>query len=389
MKITAIIRLCLVGLALCTAVPSVRAAPNCNAEIGSPFIGSMALNITSINVPRDAAIGAAIYKQGFTAGAGTKFLCDIQHGTDTQVSFRVDDLLANTGIVGADSFYSGRIHKTNVPGIGVSWHVGQGNLRAIDDKPLTLTLVPGCSSPLEVGLKILTCITGNLGLGPPTLVLFKIGPVSAGRIDSTKLGKFVMSGQVLDRDGTGWSNIFTIGSLAIRGSIDIVEQTCSTPSVSVDMGSQKVSLLKGLGSATPPVNFNIALTNCPGFPGLLTDGASLTKASSTEKTDDGRRVAPVVKIRIDPQNTAVDAANGVLNLSTSASYASASGVGVQVLNEAGTPVKLSESVDLSPALLLASTTALDIKFSARYIQTANKVTPGKANAVATYTLTYQ
>lgn len=82
---------------------------------------------------------------------------------------------------------------------------------------------------------------------------------------------------------------------------------------------------------------------------------------------------------------AIDASKGVLSLT--AEKRAATGVGVQLLDESGQPWILSKEVGVPN--LEANTVSLTVKLSARYLQTAAKVTPGLANAVATYTLNYQ
>ncbi|WP_425251609.1 hypothetical protein ACPJXG_15570 [Janthinobacterium sp. NFX145] len=58
-----------------------------------------------------------------------------------------------------------------------------------------------------------------------------------------------------------------------------------------------------------------------------------------------------------------------------------------MLDASGKPWTLSK--DISVPNLKVYTTSVSIKLGARYLQTATNVTPGWANAVATYSLTYQ
>jgi type 1 fimbria pilin len=81
---------------------------------------------------------------------------------------------------------------------------------------------------------------------------------------------------------------------------------------------------------------------------------------------------------------AENAANGVLKLDNPGPY-SASGVGVQLLYN-------SAPVPLGTRMTIATTSAdgaYDIPLKARYIQTAAQIVPGKADANATFTMTYQ
>nr|WP_309139800.1 MULTISPECIES: fimbrial protein [unclassified Pseudomonas] len=82
----------------------------------------------------------------------------------------------------------------------------------------------------------------------------------------------------------------------------------------------------------------------------------------------------------------IDATNGVLSLTPGAG--TATGVGLQVLHLSGGPWMLSQN-QLLNTVLGPGTTSLNIPMSARYLQTASTITPGTANAVATYTIIYQ
>ncbi|WP_425251610.1 hypothetical protein ACPJXG_15575 [Janthinobacterium sp. NFX145] len=88
------------------------------------------------------------------------------------------------------------------------------------------------------------------------------------------------------------------------------------PNVSVPLIRHKVSSLKGIGSFTPTVTFDVHLTDCPAFPGRFNAG---TTAASPSSSQDGIIQAPSflpvnVKIRIAPGDTAIDASKGVLGL---------------------------------------------------------------------------
>ena len=66
----------------------------------------------------------------------------------------------------------------------------------------------------------------------------------------------------------------------------------------------------------------------------------------------------------------------------------ATGVGVQVATSNGTPVPLA--TNRASGLTLRTTEgSYSIPLRARYLQTANTVTPGPANASATFTIIYQ
>ena len=97
-----------------------------------------------------------------------------------------------------------------------------------------------------------------------------------------------------------------------------------------------------------------------------------------------------LQYRIDPARTAINTNNGVLSLDPGAtgSAPAATGVGVQVQNRNGNSVILGANQS-SGLTLRPNEGSYTIPLRARYLQTASKVTPGPANASATFTIIYQ
>ncbi|NVI82502.1 fimbrial protein [Janthinobacterium sp. BJB401] len=176
-------------------------------------------------------------------------------------------------------------------------------------------------------------------------------------------------------------------TLGLTGSIRVVSKTCTTSDVSVPLGRSKIMPLKGGGMSLPAVNFEIRLTDCPGFPGSIASGGGGAVSSQNGGVIGPSRSPNTRKIRIDSVATAINASKGVLSLTAEKGKRVATGVGVQLLDESGQPWILSQDVGVPN--LNANTTSLTIKLGARYLQTAAEVKPGLSNAVATYTLNYQ
>jgi type 1 fimbria pilin len=173
-------------------------------------------------------------------------------------------------------------------------------------------------------------------------------------------------------NGTG---LFPYGSqLEIVGGIPIIAPkppTCSvqTPSIAVPMGNIPVSDFSGVGSSSPRTQpVKISLT-CAGG-----DGSSPVSIYTT-LTD----------------NTNQANLTDVLSLTPSSQ---ATGVGIQIMKD-GTPLKYGPDSNApgntNQWYAGATTTAgqFDILLTAGYVQTLPTVTPGTANAVATFTMSYQ
>lgn len=138
-----------------------------------------------------------------------------------------------------------------------------------------------------------------------------------------------------------------------------LECTVTTPDVRVNLLSHATSALGGIGSTTQPVDFNVGLNGC---------AAGMS-----------------IQYTIDPATAVVSSANSVVALDASSS---ASGVGVQLLNSAGTaPFPLSTKQTLTSSSSSSMTYSIPLK--ARYYQTAASVSAGTANSSMFFTLYYQ
>lgn len=174
-------------------------------------------------------------------------------------------------------------------------------------------------------------------------------------------------------------NAFDVGSLVsgkdvsfnftnIKTGITVKDQTCSVAgdtNLPVPLGSYTTNPSSGLGSGIGQTSattaFNIQL-NCE---------ALLSGSFDVMMQLDG------------------DASGGLSDLGVVAlnSASTASGVGVQILNENQQPIALATPFNIATYPL--SSALITVPLYARYYQTAAKINPGTANAVATYTLSYQ
>ncbi|EIK59643.1 fimbrial protein [Pseudomonas lactis] len=361
-----------------------HAAVSCGVDSGGPsgIRGTMALQISSLTVPRDTPNGTQLYIQNFRqAGVGTALTCtpSILGTLGMTPHYIVRGLGANTNST-ANVYYANKIYETGVPGIGVAWKSGHVGMRAVGSAFEFGPMVNDCQVPIVSGL----CRTGQLKFDSPALVLIKTGPVGAGVINASALGMLQQNAKFHD------SPIYTLNEIGVTGSINVVSRTCQTPDVQVLMGSHKTSSLTGKGSSTPEVVFHIPFANCPGFPGYYgnTSAGNVPSSSENGVINSGVLVNNTISFRIEPMTTPIDATNGVLSLTTGAGMAT--GVGVKITYPKGKIIPLYQNQEIlfSP-LIGADTTGFSLSFAARYVQTADKVTPGQANAVATYTIIYK
>ncbi|WP_081077714.1 fimbrial protein [Burkholderia stagnalis] len=193
--------------------------------------------------------------------------------------------------------------------------------------------------------------------------LIKTGPITAGGVISGEVAEVLAGGY--DFNDFKWVSIRVGGIITIEPKVP----TCrvATPAITVPLGSMPASTFTGVGSVSPSKPFNIVL-QCSG-------GETGTVANVyTTLTD-----------HADPGNV-----SDTLSL---ASDATATGIGIQVLN-GSTVIKYGpdSSAAGNTNQWKAGTTGngtFTIPLTARYIQTAPKVTGGTADGLATFTMSYQ
>lgn len=275
----------------------------------------------------------------------------------------------NSALGGRNNFL-----QCNASGFTTRWAVGPGFAPVVyNGQTLYQSGVPGLAfrivtsgagttagrygtGPLPRQISNTACVTGsgwwrlcggtwgNLGLQ-----LVKIAP-------TTGSGPMT-GGSIVQALVVGDTNIidYTIGS----GVVQTVACSVTNSNISVTMGKAKNTDFGSPGSTSGDADFSIDL-NCD----------ASTKINLT--------LAP-------GSSGAADAAKGILNIDNAGAGQTASGVGVQVMYN-NAPLALNSRI-------VVATTAADgtyaIPFKARYYQTQPAVTPGTANANATFTLTYQ
>ncbi|HEY0506072.1 MAG TPA: fimbrial protein [Lysobacter sp.] len=270
--------------------------------------------------------------------------------------------LTETGQMYADGGTTFPIFATNVPGIGMvvggsskgpsGWHSDLGG------RPYGISVT---SYPKRQGAWLgggTNAFGFRIRVAFVTLGRPSAGTVAfAGAVGTTGMGTTQPSPD----------NVFQYGPaqtapITLVGGPTFVLLSCETPDVSVDLRQHQLSSFTGPATTTPAVDFSVKLNNCP---------AGMN----------------AIKYRIDPATTVVDATQSVVALDATST---ATGIGVQLLNGAGTPHPLGTGTDqLIPAYSPTTGGSYTIPLKARYYQTDPSVTPGLANTLMTFTLTYQ
>lgn len=185
--------------------------------------------------------------------------------------------------------------------------------------------------------------------------LIKIGEItSGGKLDLSAFTTYYADGSP--------NKPFLTTRLAGEGVIETAACTLDPASknVHVGLGSIPLSDFSHIGSVTRPQAFDINL-NCVAKP-----------------------YRQGVRIRFDATANA-SGAPGVIQLTKD--VAQATGLGIRILKGDGNPITLNEFWDVGQVPSIGG--PMPIPMQAQYYQTAEAVTPGTANGVATFTLDYK
>lgn len=148
----------------------------------------------------------------------------------------------------------------------------------------------------------------------------------------------------------------------------------STANQTVQMGQVRTSAFTKKGDKSPAVGFKITLTDCKVGP-----TTNPTTPTGGTRADDN-----TVSIGFSAvQETGLDNASVI---ALGAGTGTAKGIGLQIVDRSGNPVKLDGTASTKVTL---NDDKVEVPFNAYYISTADAVTSGKADATALFTLTYQ
>lgn len=281
--------------------------------------------------------------------------------------------------------FPGAVYQTNIPGIGVALSRGANSAAATLTNASTgitngtFTIRAGVTNPSVTNpIRYLSLVKiGNLVPGSYTLDAASL-PSAKLFYDNPSNGLNVISGFPI-----------TTNIINFQGSLTITAPTCTTPDVNVDLGTHEIhKTLTGKGSATPWVTSDITLTNCPIFHGYYNQ----TRSTVLFDKDTGTGLVAEslnnnIGVRLTPTTSIINGASGIMSLSVSAD--SATGVGIQIAaGDSGNPVLFNFAAERKQALPKDGTTTLKVPLVARYIQTEDRVTPGRADGKVTFTINY-
>jgi major type 1 subunit fimbrin (pilin) len=257
---------------------------------------------------------------------------------------------------------------TGVPGVGLAlqfssyFGVGCGSRMS---NPMAITPAGGqpAGSPAEnapqagwSGGSCMGIYGSSVSGGQVKATFVKIGPITAG---TTRGGLILnMSGYTTNYYSHNFGLVAS-GSTFSMSTAAIAMAGCTTPDVLVPMGTHSSSEMGSVGATTAAVNVTINVNGCPA--GMNT-----------------------INYRVDPTTTVVNSAQSVVALDSSSS---AAGVGVQLLNSAGTAALPLSTYQTSSGYNKTTGGSFTIPLKARFYRTG-AITPGTAKTSMTFTMQY-
>ncbi|WP_242468158.1 fimbrial protein [Burkholderia plantarii] len=316
-----------------------------------------------ITVPRDAPVGTVLSTWGSTPADPGYFSCTKDATGASGTGFEPVSLAKSGLTIPAPDGVNLTVWNTNVASVGLAIEVrtyanvcGWTGWRDLGNPDTTYYPSPWAGVPCNGA----GTVTNG---GQVRAAYVKTGPIPGGAAPSVVMPGVALKAAAMTMQSS--SNPY-IPDLSIAKSFAIMPaaifvRACTTPDlVNVDLHTHWLSEFKGIGSATRPVSFSVALTNCP---------AGLAK----------------IQYQFIPVTPVLDPANGVVALAIGSV---ATGVGLQLTDADGRALKYNTTYTLAGYNPSAGG-SYSIGLNAALFQTAETVTPGSVLGLMTFTLIYQ
>ncbi|HHH1368273.1 TPA: fimbrial protein [Yersinia enterocolitica] len=376
------------GLLLVATSYSVWAAVVCSVGPGFPRTDTVQLSPANISAGADIPVGTVIYQGRWVTPATSTVAMICRSAVATSMWSNIAVSIESVPLPisnWAGSPFGGAVYQTNIPGVGIAISRNNNSDVAILGQPYYK--YPSDNENLVTGGSFET----TLGTGTLYVTLIKTGTIAPGNYtlnaSSLPTASFSISNPISHAATAGLPiKVYTI---QFQGQLNISTQTCTTPDVNVYLGSYEQSqYFKGINSATSWVDSSIKLTNCPTFSGFY--NAANSTLMFDYSTGQGSVATPTnnsIGVRLSPVNSMIDAARGIIGIDTTISDA-ASGVGIQIGWGPAPPELFDLSTERSLTLPVDGSRVVIVPLVARYIQTSETVTPGRANAKVVFLINY-
>ncbi|HDT6566773.1 TPA: fimbrial protein [Enterobacter cloacae] len=306
---------------------------------------STTLSPQNITISRDMPVGAVIGSQIFTPTIKAFSCNDSQTGNILNQSFGIKAMGT------FDSIINGvRVYKTNVNGIGYSISGKTANCAGGNGAVTGNNTIRGDINTALLCQNTTGMISPELN-GSITVTFYKTAvETGSGTISGKTVGSLILlNNSLLWQSPEAAVNI---------NSFYVTTPACKLTTVSIPVDMKEVDIKSFNGKGTTPGEVN---TQSFSLPMSCNAGTSVS-----------------IKLEGD----IFDATKGVIN--TTSGNNTATGVGIQLLFN-NQPMKLGSDVAVGTS---NTGGGFSIPLKARYYQTGDRITPGTANGVLSFTMTY-
>lgn len=366
---------------------AVMAAVTCQNSASAPaLVMNVSVNVSDAYAGADIPVGSLLYRMHIAKTDQVGIYCDgnftLQNYLSTGVSSYGSPTLMST------PYGTGYAFPTNVPGVGVVlWTAPSGTTDNI--------ILSTNQSEYSVYSTDTVLRRATLNVS-----LIKTGPIASGSV--VNASSFPTIYWRIPAQGSYIGLPIRLASMTFNGTLSFVTKTCTTPSFTVKMGTFDIQkTFKKVGNTTPWINSSIVLQNCPKFSGYYGSKATpqtVLNSSGTEiivdagKASGGARQPNLFTISLAPTTSVSNDLISLISGSDAATGVSLQlgytpdDLGANALNPKNI-WKKGESWALNP--LSTGVTTMKIPLAARYYQSSDRVTAGKANAKVVFTISYK
>ncbi|MGX5022263.1 fimbrial protein [Enterobacter sp. UPMP2060] len=334
----------------------------------------------SIYAGNDLPNGTTLYRFKATGSENKVALrCDTKDPWTANVYYKVISEPLGPAFNFAGNTFNGPVYPTNITGIGVAIYTANSNPTITTNTPMYVPMNYVWDGTTAGSASVLT-------RNPVVYIaLVKTGNILNG---SSVSGNSIPPLGITVEPTPGLTGLpLDLLKLSFSGAVNVQSSTCQTQDRTVFLGEYELRKnFRGKGSVTPWIDSSIELINCPAFVGFYS--SNYQTSIDGETPAGGTPTENKLIISITANTGVIDTAAGIISINENQSD-SASGLGIQLAwGDKSNPLvwNLSQQQTFSPPT--DGTKNITIPIAARYYQTENVVSPGRADGKVIFTISY-
>lgn len=333
---------------------------------GTLYYSSPVLDSMTISVPAGASVGQVIYQQNVDIKDASKYQISCSETADFY--FKYDYGSTPKPI----SSYGFQVYETGVSGIGVQFVMNETIVF-----PYTSSPMGGCTNTTKCDRK-----STNWWYSGQIRFIKTAQNITAGTISGHDIPKMqILVGQL--------TSMLLLQEVSFSGTLTVTAPTCNITTASqamtVPMGQYDIGDFTAKGTGTAWKDSSIKLSGCGQFYGNTSN--SIATFDGTTTTATGTLANNTWSLTLSPYSSIIDATTGIMDINDDPLRAN--GVGIQLSTTQSTSGLINLNNAVTGALPKDGSSNITVPLYARYIQTGNSVSAGKANGKLMYTITYQ